>query len=543
MVVETEVFVSEDISTEVQQVEPSPTPCLVTWGRLTITKTPVFRDNTEEQDRSTGKEESRFDGKSARGERSTEDLYKRKILEKRTLEESSSRGEIFCGKKSKVTIEDVSSEEPRNVEEDFFQVEPIVEEEEEERLLKSPQRKESVVIEELLDDISEGKENNEDKENGSNLEERERVHTEADLALRDMIERCKTGDLPKLPLKKGSVIIEELLDDISEGEDKNEDGIGKEAKLKKETVGIVTSPKSLLSGTKLETSVPKQGRASNEERRNIQIMEKSPVVELSEVSNSGNAKEEEEVEVNEDRIDKVNVVAVEGSVDTIGLIDSVGVFGNQKRVGEPEDQEGFRMESGDAETKLMAKVGLETDQCKNDTKPTMRDNFVRVELSSRNSSKEYFGSPEREIIHTEADIALRKMIERCNKGEVAEEGLLVERKKLETENVESHKKGDKMLKEALVVKKILKEYGEEEEENSEHVLLGFEHQDQSRNLVRLLLLLLLLLLPILLLPQILLPSHPTSCTHQEEASGGGEANRPTSGSCSLDGYLFLSSLP
>ena len=135
------------------------------------------------------------------------------------------------------------------------------------------------------------------------------------------------------------------------------------------------------------------------------------------------------------------------------------------------------MESGDAETKLMAKVGLETDQCKNDTKPTMRDNFVRVELSSRNSSKEYSGSPGREIIHTEADIALRKILERCKKEEVAEEGLLVERKKLETENVLSHKKGDKMLKEALVVKKILKEYGEEEEEeNSEHVLLGFERQ-------------------------------------------------------------------
>ena len=42
----------------------------------------------------------------------------------------------------------------------------------------------------------------------------------------------------------------------------------------------------------------------------------------------------------------------------------------------------------------------------------------------------------------------------------------------------------------------------------------FNFQDQSRNLVRLLLLLLLLLLPVLLLPQILLPSHPSSCTHQ-----------------------------
>ena len=126
--------------------------------------------------------------KSAREERlsSTEDAYKRKILENRTSEESSSRGEIFRGEKSKVTIEDVSSEEPRNEEEGYFQVDPIIEEEEE-KLSKSPQRKESVVIEELLDDISEGKEKNEEKENDSNLgdyrgEERERVHIEADIA-------------------------------------------------------------------------------------------------------------------------------------------------------------------------------------------------------------------------------------------------------------------------------------------------------------------------------------------------------------------------
>merc|ERR1719500_1535667 len=210
--VETEVLVSEDISTEVQQIEPrrrdeddyrmrctlpycmvhghSPTPCLVTWGRLTITKTPVFRDNSE-PDRSTE------DAFKARKERSsTEDAYKRRILEKHTSEESSSRGEIFGGEKSKVTIEDVSSEEPRNEDEGSFQMEPIIEEEEEEKLPKSPQRKESVVIEELLDDISEGKEKIEEKVNGSNYrgeEARERVHTEADTALRDLRER----DLPQ----------------------------------------------------------------------------------------------------------------------------------------------------------------------------------------------------------------------------------------------------------------------------------------------------------------------------------------------------------
>merc|ERR1719341_1258333 len=205
--------------------------------------------------------------------------------------------------------------------------------------------------------------------------------------------------------------------------------------------------------------------------------------------------------------------------------------------GDPEDQEGFGMGSWDEGTKLAVVEG------KDNTTPTTRENVVREELSTRDSSKDYFGSPEREIIDTEADIALRNIIERLDKkGKVAEGGLLVERRKLETEKVESHE----MLDEVLVVRKILKEYGEEEED-SEHVLLGFEHQDQSRNLVRLLLLLLLLLLPILLLPQILLPSHPTSCTHQQEATGGGggdvEANRQTSGSCNLDGYVFLSSLP
>ena len=43
-------------------------------------------------------------------------------------------------------------------------------------------------------------------------------------------------------------------------------------------------------------------------------------------------------------------------------------------------------------------------------------------------------------------------------------------------------------------------------------------QDQSRNLVRVLLLLLLLLLPLLLLPRLLLPSPSSSCTHQVDTA-------------------------
>jgi len=450
-VVETEVLVSEDISIEVQQVEPSPTPCLVTWGRLTITKTPLFRDKSEPE-RSTKDESRPPHKKSAREERSTEDVYKRelsaedvyerelspedvykrKILEKRTSERSSSRGEIFCLKKSKLTIEDVthiaSSEEQRN-EGYYHQVEPVVEEEEE-KVEKSPQKKESVLIEELLDDICERKERGNDYNRDS--------------ASRDMRERSKTADLQKLPQQKESAIIEEL-------SGKSYDKIKKEEKLNKETIDIVPLSKSLLFEAKLDT---KQGKV------------------------------------------------------------------------DPEDQEGFGIGSGNEV--------VEKDQDKDDTEPTTRKSFVREKLLSGNPSKEYFVSP---------DISLINMIGRMGKkGAVAEK--LVARQKLETEN-----DGSRDLEEELVVRKILKEFGdEEEEEDSEHLLLGFEHQDQSRNLVRLLLLLLLLLLPILLLPHLLLPSHPTSCAHQEEAGAGavggeGDVQAASPGSCSLDGYVFLSSLP
>ena len=119
---------------------------------------------------------------------------------------------------------------------------------------------------------------------------------------------------------------------------------------------------------------------------------------------------------------------------------------------------------------------IETDQGMDDRTPSMRESFVKEDHSSRNTSKEYFGSPEREIIHTEADVALSNMIARCKKGGVAEEGFLVERKSLKLgENVGSCDKDEKMLEEDVVVRKILKEYGDEEE-NSEHVLLGFERQ-------------------------------------------------------------------
>merc|ERR1719234_2448630 len=120
---------------------------------------------------------------------------------------------------------------------------------------------------------------------------------------------------------------------------------------------------------------------------------------------------------------------------------------------------------------------------------------------------------------------------------MAYKGFLERKSQKLEENDRCCKKGEmdeKMLEEDRVVRKILKEYGEDEEEkDSEHVLLGFERQEQSRNLARLLLLLFLLLLPLLILPHLLLPSHPASCAHQEGAGAGagvgdGPSKNPTS---------------
>jgi len=296
-----------------------------------------FQDNTE-PDRITEKDESKS-GKPVKKEEAssiTGDVYKRKVLEENRMEESSSRGEIFCGQKSKVTIEDVSSsEDPRKQENEYFQVEPIIEEAKEEENL--PQRKESVVIEELLDDISEGKETS-----SGYMEEKGRVHTEADIALRDMTERCRQGELSKLPQqRKESVIIEELSDDISEGEEKNGEKIRRESKFKEEETVDMASLQPLLSGTKLDTSVSKEGNVSNEERGEIQIMEKSPDVELSTVADENSGEKAEKEEVIEDRMDKVNVVVVE----KIGLLDSDKVFEIQEGLqSNPRDehQDGLR---------------------------------------------------------------------------------------------------------------------------------------------------------------------------------------------------------
>ena len=300
------------------------------------------------------------------------------------------------------------------------------EEDEEEKLENSPQKKESVLIEEILDDICEGK---------------ERENDYRDSASRDMRERSKTADLQKLPQQKESVIIEEL-------SGKSYDKIKKEEKLNKETIDIVPLSKSLLFEAKLDT---KQGKVANEERRNIQI--KEDLIENSEETKDDNAKEKDSKERNSDDGKEKDVN--EGRIDEIGLIKSVRVFGNQKTgIRDPEDQEVFGMGSGNEV--------VEKDQDKDDTEPTTRKSFVREKLLSGNPSKEYFVSP---------DISLINMIGRMGKkGAVAEK--LVARQKLETEN-----DGSRDLEEELVVRKILKEFGdEEEEEDSEHLLLGFEHQ-------------------------------------------------------------------
>ena len=105
----------------------------------------------------------------------------------------------------------MSLEDPRKQEINYNEVEPIIEEakeeEEEENLPSmsplSSQRKESVIIEELLDDISE-KQEKETSIEGCHVKEKETVHTEADIALRDNIGNwCRFGeDLQKMDQQK-----------------------------------------------------------------------------------------------------------------------------------------------------------------------------------------------------------------------------------------------------------------------------------------------------------------------------------------------------
>ena len=181
-------------------------------------------------------------GNPSRRERSpTKDLFKKEVLQKHKEEESlSSRGEMFQRKRSKVTIEDVSGDEPMKEGLKYFHPEPIIEEandDEEQNSPKHPQRKESVVIEELLDDISDGQDKLEEENTskGCFSQETEREHKDGNLALSEAVEICENVDdlpkfateLPKLPIWRESTIVEELSDGISDVEEKINVNLGK----------------------------------------------------------------------------------------------------------------------------------------------------------------------------------------------------------------------------------------------------------------------------------------------------------------------------
>ena len=353
------------------------------------------------------------------------------------MKESSSRGEIFQrGEKSKLRIEDVSLEDPRKQEINYNEVEPIIEEakeeEEEENLPSmsplSSQRKESVIIEELLDDISE-KQEKETSIEGCHVKEKETVHTEADIALRDIIGNwCRFGeDLQKMDQQK------ERLDDISEGEDKSEEKMIEESKLKEEKrTDMASSPNTRPT----DISVSKQENVANEEKENVKMIGKSPkgaaVVVVDEEKDGRE-------EVKEYKMDQINIGSC---VKEIGLVDSVKLLDN----------------------------------------------------TDKDCSKEYSGSLERETIQGEGDVALR-----CKEGEMAvvavkavvdeeerevavmaEEELFVSGKTslvedFADEGLKSFDNGGRLKEiseENAIVRRLVKDYGEDTEEDSDH----FEHQ-------------------------------------------------------------------
>jgi len=423
--------VSEDISTELSDVEPSPTPCLVTWGRLTITKTKVFTDETDPATTDEREEKVSEPGNPARRERSpTKDLFKKGVLQKHKEEESSSsRGEMSQRKRSKVTIEDVSGEEPMKEGFKYFHPEPIIEEakdDEEQNSPKHPQRKESVVIEELLDDISDKIQDKLEEENASKRcfsQETERDHKDVNLALSDAVEICENVDdlpkfateLPKLPIWRESTIME----DISEVEEKINVNLSD-----------VASPLTSLPEAELERVSKTVGSVSKED---VKIVEDSFDVEESKgkfFQEKKNKSRKETNELNEDIPDK---------------IDAFGAF-----------------------------VGPSKGEI----------NQTKTGVGRRNKGGSLAGDQLLEIGGDEADRGGEK------------------------------RKKEKELSEEVVVRRILKEYGEEEEEE-DHELLGQICQDQSStSLLRPLLLLLLLLLPLLLLSRLLIHSHQPACKHQ-----------------------------
>jgi len=482
---ETEVLVSEDISTELSDVEPrmnedsyrmtcklpfclvhgdSPTPCLVTWGRLTITKTKVFTDETTTDER---EEKVSKPGNPARRERPpTKDLFKKEVLQKHKEEESlSSRGEMFQRKRSKVTIEDVSGDEPMKEGSKYFHPEPIIEEakdDEEQNSPKHPQRKESVVIEELLDDISDKIQDKLEEENASKRcfsQETEREHKDGNLALSEAVEICENVDdlpkfateFPKSPFWRESTIMEELSDDISEVEDKINANLSDMA-----------SPLTSLPEAELGRVSKTVGSVCKEEGPDVKIVEDPSDVEESkgrffQARKSKNRKEIKDL--NEDVTEE---------------IDAFGAF-----VGSPK---------GDI-------------------------NHTRRGVDWRNKGGSLAGEEFLEIGGDEADRGGEKT------------------------------KKEKELSEEVVVRRILKEYGEEEED---HEMLGQICQDQSStSLLRPALLLLLLLLT-LLLSRLLIHSPQPNCRHQDGPPSSDSPPNPTASSpssCNLDGYVFLSSLP
>ena len=413
---------------------PSQIALIVANSLSMMDRNNFFQDNSDPTV-DEGKNKSKGESSSRK-----ETFYKRRVLEKQ-VEESSSRGEIFQrGEKSKLRIEDVSLEDPRKQEINYNEVEPIIEEakEEEENLPSmsplSSQRKESVIIEELLDDISE-KQEKETSIEGCHVKEKETVHTEADIALGDIIGNwCRFGeDLQKMDQQK------ERLDDISEGEDKSEEKMIEESKLKEEKRTDMASSLNTLE-TKSDISVSKQENVANEEKENVKMIGKSPkgaAVVVVDVDEEKDGREE----VKEYKMDKINIGSC---VKEIGLVGRVKLLDN----------------------------------------------------TDKDCSKEYSGSLEREIIHGEANVALR-----CKEGEMAvvavkavvdeeerevavkaEEELFVSGRTSLTlvedfadEGLKSCNNGGRLKEiseENAIVRRLVKDYGEDAEEDSDR----FEHQ-------------------------------------------------------------------
>jgi len=245
--------------------------------------TKVFTDETTTDER---EEKVSEPGNPARRERPpTKDLFKKEVLQKHKEEEaSSSRGEMFHRKGSKVTIEDVSGDELMKEGPKYFNPEPIIEEakdDEEQNSPKHPQRKESVVIEELLDDISDKIQDKLEEENASKRcfsQETEREHKDGNLALSEAVEICENVDdlpkfateFPKSPFWRESTIMEELSDDISEVEDKINANLSD-----------MTSPLTSLPEAELGRVSKTVGSVCKEEGPDVKIVEDPSDVEES----------------------------------------------------------------------------------------------------------------------------------------------------------------------------------------------------------------------------------------------------------------------